>query len=254
MEIAMEMNELEINELEINPMEEKIDHSHNIVDPEEEEADSDKEYISGPVPATPRRKTTGPRRAFAQLWTVDSALLPQAITDTPREETPKKPKGRPAPGRRSTARPQTDQQELEPGASLRRKTHVSTRRIGYADDADFTGSYLRLDHSDGVFGFLSKSSTLLVRDSPGQPGVALRRLRAPGRGATAPTVDRRRRRGSYPSRRIWAGAAGHSESLFGRNHPIRPTMLRHWYLYGTEWLADLDRCGIDGRPEEWADY
>ena len=60
MEIAME-----INELEINPTEEKIDHSHNIVDPEEEEADSDKEYISGPVPATPPRRTTGPSRQCA---------------------------------------------------------------------------------------------------------------------------------------------------------------------------------------------
>jgi hypothetical protein len=31
------------------------------------------------------------------------------------------------------------------GALLQRKTHVSTRRIGHADDADCTGSYLRLD-------------------------------------------------------------------------------------------------------------
>ncbi len=123
---------MEINELEINPTEEKIDHSHNIVDPEEQEADSDKEYISGPVPATPPRRTTGPRRAFAQWWTVDSALLPQAITDTPSdlEETPKKPKGRPALGRRSTARPQMDQQELagsqEPRCDAR---HTSRRDV-----------------------------------------------------------------------------------------------------------------------------
>ena len=46
-----------------------------------------------------------------------------------------------------------------------------------------------------MFGLLSNSSTLLVRDSPGQPGVALRQLRATGRGATAPAVDRRRGRG-----------------------------------------------------------
>jgi hypothetical protein len=37
----------------------------------------------------------------------------------------------------------------------------------------------------GVFGFLSNLSTLLDRDNRGQPGVALRQLRAPGRGATA---------------------------------------------------------------------
>jgi hypothetical protein len=46
----------------------------------------------------------------------------------------------------------------------------------------------------------SKSSTLLVRDDPGQPGAALSQRRAPGRGATAPAVDRRRCRGRSPSR------------------------------------------------------
>jgi hypothetical protein len=53
----------------------------------------------------------------------------------------------------------------------------------------------------------NSSSTLLFRDNPGQPGVALRQLRAPGRGATAPAVDRRRRRGKRPpaSHRTWAG-------------------------------------------------
>jgi hypothetical protein len=45
------------------------------------------------------------------------------------------------------------------------------------------------------FGLLSNSSTLLVRDNPGQPGAALRQLRATGRGATAPAVNRRRGRG-----------------------------------------------------------
>jgi hypothetical protein len=54
-------------------------------------------------------------------------------------------------------------------------------------------------------GFPSNASTLLVRDSPGQPGAALRRRRAPGQGAAAPAVDRRRRRGRFLSRRIWAG-------------------------------------------------
>jgi hypothetical protein len=37
--------------------------------------------------------------------------------------------------------------------------------------------------------FVSNASTLLVRDDPGQPGAALRQLRATGRGATAPAVD-----------------------------------------------------------------
>jgi hypothetical protein len=37
--------------------------------------------------------------------------------------------------------------------------------------------------------FVSNSSTLPVRDDPGQPGAALRQLRALGRGATAPAVD-----------------------------------------------------------------
>jgi hypothetical protein len=34
-----------------------------------------------------------------------------------------------------------------------------------------------------LFGFVSNSSTRLVGDNPGQPGAALRQLRAPGQGA-----------------------------------------------------------------------
>ena len=64
-----------------------------------------------------------------------------------------------------------------------------------------------------VFGFRSNSSTLLARDDTGRHGDALRQLRAPGRGATAPAVDIRRRRGKPPSHRIWAG-----HSLRGLNN------------------------------------
>jgi hypothetical protein len=60
-------------------MEEKINHFYNIADPEEQETNSDKKYISGPVPATPPRRTTGTRHASVQWWTVDSAVPLQAI-------------------------------------------------------------------------------------------------------------------------------------------------------------------------------
>jgi hypothetical protein len=59
-----------------------------------------------------------------------------------------------------------------------------------------------------LFGFLSNSSTLLVRVSPGQPGVALRQRLASGRGATAvtaPAVHRRRCLLRSPSHLTWAG-------------------------------------------------
>jgi hypothetical protein len=73
--------------------------------------------------------------------------------------------------------------------------------------------------SGGVFGpgFLSESSTLLVGDSPGQPGGALRQRRATGRGATAPAVDRRRRRGRSPSHRIRAGHSLRGSIIMVRN-------------------------------------
>ena len=62
---------------------------------------------------------------------------------------------------------------------------ASTHLTGYAADSNATGiSPTR--PSGGVFGFRSNRSTLLVRVNPGRPGVALRQLRAPGRGATAP--------------------------------------------------------------------
>jgi hypothetical protein len=84
---------------------------------------------------------------------IDEANGLEPITASDIEETPQKSAGRPARGRRSAARPLTDQPGLaglnRGAAPLRRKTHVSTRRIGYADDADFTGSYLRLDRLTG---------------------------------------------------------------------------------------------------------
>jgi hypothetical protein len=99
-----------------------------------------------------------------------------------------------------------------------------------------------------LFGFRSESSTLLVRVNPGQSGAALRQLRAPGRGATAPAVDQRGRGRRSPGRRIRAGHSlrgsimgralrvtpSHSEFPIGRNRPIRPTLLRRRHLYGTE--------------------
>jgi hypothetical protein len=56
-----------------------------------------------------------------------------------------------------------------------------------------------------VFGLLSNSSTLLVGVNPGQPGAALRQRRAPGRGSTAPAVERRSRRQRSPSHLPWPG-------------------------------------------------
>jgi hypothetical protein len=58
-------------------------------------------------------------------------------------------------------------------------------------------------------GFRSDSSTHLVRDTPGQPGVAQRQLlvRAPGRGATAPA-----RGPTPPLREISESPAGPGES------------------------------------------
>jgi hypothetical protein len=52
-------------------------------------------------------------------------------------------------------------------------------------------------------GFLSNSSTLLVGVNPSQPGAALRQRRAPGQGATAPAVERRRRRRIFQSHLSW---------------------------------------------------
>jgi hypothetical protein len=71
-----------------------------------------------------------------------------------------------------------------------------------------------------MFGLLSDSSTLLVRDSPGQPGAALRRLRAPGRGATAPGVNLRRCRRRSPSHRIRAGHSLRGSIINGSNSPF----------------------------------
>jgi hypothetical protein len=72
-----------------------------------------------------------------------------------------------------------------------------------------------------VLAFRSESSPPLVSNNPGQPGVALRQLRAPGRGATAPAVDRCRRRGRPPSRRIWAGRSPGGSSITARISPFR---------------------------------
>jgi hypothetical protein len=93
------------------------------------------------------------------------------------------------------------------GTALRRKTDTKPRRT-HRQRRQLYRTYLVISStrpSGGVFGFQSYSSTLLVRDNLGQPGVALRKLRAPGRGATAPAVDRRSRRGRSQSHRIWAG-------------------------------------------------
>jgi hypothetical protein len=83
--------------------------------------------------------------------------------------------------------------------------------------------------SSRVFGFRSNSPTLLVRHNPGQPGVALRQPRAQGRGATAPAADRRRR----DLRVAGYGPGTPSHRLDGTIQYTPPTLLRHWYLYGT---------------------
>jgi hypothetical protein len=88
-------------------------------------------------------------------------------------------------------------------ASDRGAAYVSRRACVRGARAD-AGESARAGRSR-VLGFRSNSPRLLVIDSPGQPGAAPRQLRAPGRGVTAPAVDRRRRRGRSPSRRIWAG-------------------------------------------------
>ena len=42
---------------------------------------------------------------------------------------------------------------------------------------------------------------------------------------------------------------GHSESSFWTESSICPVMLSHRYRYRMEWLADLNRCGLDERPK-----
>jgi hypothetical protein len=131
---------------------------------------------------------------------------------------------------------------------------VPARRYGYASDANCSGVISDKTVWRDVW-IWSKSSTLLVRDNLGQPRVAQCKLLPQGRGAMAPTVvgpstdAGTGHRWRSLSRRIWAGQ---SESPCGRNHRLCPTLLQHLYLYGAEWLADLDRRGIDGRQEEWA--
>jgi hypothetical protein len=74
-----------------------------------------------------------------------------------------------------------------------------------------------------MFGFRSNSSTLLVRVTPGQPGVAPRQLRAPGRGATALDVGRRRCRETSPSHRTWAGHSLRGSIIMVRIFPFPTT-------------------------------
>ena len=43
---------------------------------------------------------------------------------------------------------------------------------------------------------------------------------------------------------------GRSESSFRTDLSVCPIMLRRRYRLGTEWLADLNRCGMEERPKE----
>jgi hypothetical protein len=107
--------------------------------------------------------------------------LSEPITDiSDLDETPMKPvSGRPLATRRTSRRKSCNARK---DASLD-AMHRSRRRSRLHRELSSNGL------SDRVFGFRSNSSTLLVRDNPGQPGVALRQLRAPVQGATAPAVE-----------------------------------------------------------------
>jgi hypothetical protein len=123
--------------------------------------------------------------------------------------------GRPARGRKSTTRTQTEQPELAGDVRRTRTvlhglyaTHRLRRRRRLHREVSPT-------RASGGIGLGSSSSTIQVRDtspsarSRSTPatgrstpvGDAPRQPRAPGRGATAPAVDRRRRRGRSPSHR-----------------------------------------------------
>jgi hypothetical protein len=95
-------------------------------------------------------------------------------------------------------------------ASLQRKTQVSTRRIGCADDTDCTRSYLRLDRLAGCL----DSYTIHQRFWPQTTPVSPEPLNASDgprdeEPRHRPSPDRRRCRLRSPSHRIWA-RAGHS--------------------------------------------
>jgi hypothetical protein len=128
------------------------------------------------------------------------------------------PRGPGRPGRRRRRRP---------GGSLRTMTDpcpVASPGLVFtfmSQSESARSNSLAAPGQGRLFGFLSNSSTLLVGDNPGQPGVALRQRRAQGRGATAPAVDRRCSRGRSPSRRIWAGhsLARRGSIITGSNLP-----------------------------------
>jgi hypothetical protein len=88
------------------------------------------------------------------------------------------------------------------------KTSPSREKIEHSDDdANAQDQETDCEEERGVWIPIqsTNASHQSLRDNPGQPRAALRQLRVPGRGATAPAMDRRRRRGRSPSHRIWAG-------------------------------------------------
>ena len=122
--------------------------------------------------------TTPPTRATLEMTRRSTSREPIIISDL--EETPKKSEGQSARGRQSTKRQQTDQPEL---AGI----VVATQDV-YLDVTHRLYRRCRL-HREISPTRPSNSSTLLVRDYHGQPGAALRQLRALGRRSTALAVD-----------------------------------------------------------------
>jgi hypothetical protein len=108
----------------------------------------------------------------------------------------------------------------------------TTRRAGEAQQPS------TLSAGPRWFGLLSKSSTLLVRVNPGQPGVAPLQRRAPGRGATAPAVDRRRRRWKSLSHRSWPG------------HSLKGSISMAAAWSGRRWpMCRCEACTARGVPD-----